>query len=186
MRAGARVGPFYVSSSTRRRRSRGPTAAQRRAQAAALAEQQAIRRAEVVRARLRRRTLYGPYRIADVRTWFSGQWLLSLAALAVVIALPAMLGDGAAEQAVWLAAVAVGILVWGVWVARLHASQAPERRAAVEEMAQVRREADAAAARQAAEHAAYMAPRQVGNSWHHGACVINHRSADTAARCGKG
>jgi hypothetical protein len=158
------------------------TAAQRQIQQQAAAQQ----RAHVAQLRAERRATYGPYRVADVRTWFGWQWFWGLGALAVVAALPAMLGDGPIAQIVWLIAVAPGLIAWGVWVARLHAAQAPARQAAAARAALAYQQAQAEAARLAAERAAYLTPRQVGNTWRHGACAVNHRTRDAALRCRQG
>jgi len=202
VRVGMRVGPFYASSSTRRRR--GPNAAQRRAQAEAAARrrahQQAVaaqHHAQVARNRSQRRATYGAYSVADMRTWFFWHWVAALIAIAVAAALPTMIGDGPTAEDAWLIAMVLGLAVWGTWVSRLHAAQAPARRAAAEraaldrqraeaEAALARQQAAVEAARRAAEYAAYMAPKQVGNAWHHGACTINHRTWDVASRCRRG
>jgi hypothetical protein len=203
VRVGVRLGPFYVSSSTRRRRL-GPTAAQRRAQAAATAQRRArqsaataAHRAQVAANRAQRRETYGAYKVADVRTWFSWHWLLGIVGLLLALALPGMIGDGPNAQAVWAIAVGAGIVVWVAWVVRLHAEQAPARRQAAAHAASARQQAEAAeaqarhqaqleAARRAAEYAAYMAPKQVGTVWRHGGCPVNHRTRDVAARCTRG
>lgn len=181
-RVGLRLGPFYVSSGGGRRRRRGPTAAQRHAQAVAAAQ----RRTQVAHQRAQRRATYGSYRFADVRTWFSWQWLLAILALGVIVVLPVSLGDGPAAETVWLVAVGLGVLAWGTRVAQLSAAQAPARRAAAEHAARTEQAAQAEAARRAAEQAAYLAPRQVGNAWRHGQCTVNHRTLDAAQRCRRG
>lgn len=158
------------------------SAAQRRAQQQAAA----ARQANVAQLRAHRRATYGPYRLADVRTWFSWQWLCGLAALAIVAALPAMLGDGPVAETVWLVAVAIGLIVWAIWLAALHVAQAQARRAVAAQAALVHQHAQAEAARLAAERAAYLAPRQVGNTWRHGACTVNHRTYEAAQRCRRG
>lgn len=177
-----RVGPFYVSSSSRRRTRRGPSAAQRRAQAAAAAEH----RAYVARKRAQRRATYGPFKLADARTWFSWHWLGAIIALGVVAALPSMLGDGPIAETIWLVAVVIGVSAWGIWVVQLHSAQAPTRRAAAQQATFARQQAEAEAARRAGAYAAFIAPRQIGRAWHHGNCTINHRTYDAAARCRRG
>lgn len=204
VRVGVRLGPFYVSSSTRRRRRRGPTAAQLPAQAAATAQRRAAQSAaaaahrnQVTANRAQRRATYGPYKVADVRTWYCWHWLLGIVGLLLVLALPAMIGDGPSAQAVWAISVGLGVLVWVAWVVRLHVEQAPARRQAAAQAAWVRQQTEAAEAharhqaqlvanRRAAEYAAYMAPKQVGNVWRHGGCPVNHRTRDVAVRCTRG
>src|SRR3954452_23157875 len=85
-------------------------AAQRRAQRQVAADAAAQQRAHVAHVRAQRRASYGPYRVADVRTWFGWQWFCGLTALTVVAALPAILGDGPIAQIVWLIAVALGLV----------------------------------------------------------------------------
>lgn len=98
MRVGMRVGPSYVSQSTRRRsRSRssagrpapGPTPAQ----LAAKAEQRAAAQARLDASRGERLARYGPFRTADPRTWHTGHSVLAALLLVVVLALPSMLDD---------------------------------------------------------------------------------------------
>lgn len=125
-------------------------------------------------------------RQADVRTWFGWQWFWAFAALAIVAALPAVLGDGPIAEVVWLIAVALGLVMWGIWVVRRHAAEAPARRAAAARAALAFQQAQAEAARLAAERTAYLAPRQIGTAWRHGACVVNHRTPDAALRCRRG
>jgi hypothetical protein len=103
--------------------------------------------------------------------------------LAIVAALPGMLGDGPGAETIWLIAIAAGLGAWGMWLGRLHTAQAPARRAAIDQAQHERRRELAEQARRAEEHAAYLAPRQVGNAWHHGACTINHRTHAAAQRC---
>src|SRR4051794_10451146 len=161
-------------------------AAQRRAQRQVAADAAAQQRAHVAHVRAQRRASYGPYRVADVRTWFGWQWFCGLTALTVVAALPAILGDGPIAQIVWLIAVALGLVAWGIWLAQRHAGQAPARQAAAAHAALAFQGAQAEAARLAAERTAYLAPRQVGNAWRHGACPIDHRTVDAALRCRRG
>src|SRR5689334_9223098 len=136
VRVGMRVGPFYVSSSTRRRRR--PSAAQRRAQAEQAARQRELaaqRRAEVARRRAERRATYGRYTVSDFRTWFSWQWLWALALLAVVATLPSAVGDSTLMEMIWLLAILAGLVVWAIRVAGIHKEQEPARQYAAQQAA---------------------------------------------------
>jgi hypothetical protein len=124
---------------------RGPSAAQRHAPTASAAQQ----RAQVAHKRAQRRATYGSYRVADVRTWFSWQWLWALIALVVVTALPLTFGDGPAAEVVWIIALTIGVLLWGIWVARLHAAQSPARQAGAQNAALTPQLAHVEAARRA-------------------------------------
>lgn len=189
MRVGVKVGPFYLSQSTRSRsrRSRQPTEAQLRAQAAARAAQRQASAARVADARAKRQYLYGPVRLNDPRTWHSGHTVLFLVALAVVFALPAMVGDGPVAIGVWAIAVCAGLIAWMVWLARRVAAERPAFAARRQQYDDVRFAAERERAAAIAAHQAYLALRQVGpNVWTHGACTINHRSPDTASRCTRG
>jgi hypothetical protein len=177
-RVGLRLGPFFVSTGARPRQRRGPSAAQLNAQAAAAAQ----RRTHIDGQRAQRRATFGSYRVADARTWFFWQWLLALAALSAVAVLPLAVGDGPTAEKIWLVAVASGVLMWAIRLAQVHAAQAPSRRAATEHAARAEQTALADAARRAA----YLAPRQIGNTWRHGQCAVNHRTRDVALRCNRG
>lgn len=189
MRVGVKVGPFYLSQSTRSRsrRSRQPTQAQMRAQDAARTAQREAAAARVAEARAKRHYLYGPVRLSDPRTWHSGQTVLLLVALAVVFALPTMVGDGPVASGIWALAVCVGLIAWMVWLARHSAADRPALAARRQQYADAQLAAERERAAAIAAHQAYLAPRQVGpNVWSHGACTINHRSSDTARRCTRG
>ena len=185
MRVGMRVGPFYLSQSTRRSRRRpspGPTAAQRQAQAA----RRAANQRRVSAARAERHARYGAFKAQDPRTWHTEQTILALILLIIVFSLPAILGDGAVAGWIWAAAVLVGLSAWAVWLYRLHDFEAPGRDTGIQQRQQAVVAEAQAAAQARADHAAYLAPHQIGNAWRHGACPVNHRTPDAAYRCTKG
>lgn len=188
MRVGVKVGPFYLSSSTRSRsRRRGPTQAQRRAQAAGAAARRAARQRRVQESRARRLATYGPFKPADPRTWHTPHTVLAIISLIILFALPSMVGDGPVASAIWAVAVCAGLVGWGVWLARCHIAERPARAAARQQQAAVLAAAQHQAAQARAAHLAYLAPKMVTpNTWHHGACTINHRTEDTARRCTQG
>ncbi|HEV7192167.1 MAG TPA: hypothetical protein VGN35_03100 [Jatrophihabitantaceae bacterium] len=100
----------------------------------------------------------------------------------VVLALPVMLKDGPVAEGIWLGAILAGLIVAAIrW-----ADDAPARRQRAQAAALARRQAQIEAARRAAEHAAWLAPKRIGNARHHGGCTTNHRTYDTAARCTRG
>lgn len=188
MRVGVKVGPFYLSSSSRgRSRRRGPTAAQRRAQAARQTARRAAHQRHLQEARSRRLAVYGPFTPQDPRTWHATQTVLAVIAVLILFALPAIVGDGPVASAIWAVAVVAGLVAWAVWVIRRHIAERPARAAAREQQAAASAAAQHRAAEAHAAHMAYLAPMMVApNAWHHGACTINHRTEDTARRCTKG
>lgn len=183
MRVGMKVGPFYVSSSTRRRRRPTRAPLPTRVQLAAQAKQRAAKAERLRVARAERHARYGPTTVADPRTWHTVHTIAAIVALGVAIELPSMLGDGTTSQTIWAIAVVGGLVAWMVWLRRVDVAQrnagiASRRRDVVR---QARAVQDAAYA-----HAQYLAPRQVGNAWNHGECHINHRTPEAARRCDKG
>src|SRR5689334_12310128 len=108
--------------------------------------------------------------------------LIAIVVLLVIAGLPAILNDGPVAEGIWIAALLAGLLAAAIrWTL-----DAPARRAKAQAAALAQQQAQMEAARLAAERAEWLAPRRVGNAWHHGACTINHRTYDTAARCTRG